>query len=139
MLPPAVGRKKFRVAVGDKSSHRFKLLLWAYAHFIRPQAFVSPMPRPQCPRHISHRPRATYFKPAGIPLCELEEIELGADELEALRLVDVEDLYHTEAAKRMKVSRQTFDRIIRRAHQKIAGSLVNGQALRILQPPKPGP
>lgn len=92
------------------------------------------MSRPCCPRHIAHRPPANYFKPAGIPLCELQEVELAADEMEALRLADVEDLYHTEAAKRMKVSRQTFDRIVRRAHAKVAEALVHGRALRVLQP-----
>lgn len=92
------------------------------------------MARPCCPRHIAHRPPASYFKPAGIPLCELEEIELAADELEALRLADVEDLYHTEAAKRMKVSRQTFDRIVRRARMRVAEALVRGRALRVLLP-----
>jgi len=92
------------------------------------------MPRPCCPRHIAHRPPASYFKPAGIPLRELQEIELAADELEALRLADVEDLYHTEAAKRMRVSRQTFDRIVRRARMKVAEALVRGRALRVLAP-----
>lgn len=90
------------------------------------------MPRPLCPRKITHRPPANYFKPAGIPLFELSEVELAADELEALRLADVEDLYHTEAAKRMGISRQTFDRIIRKARIKVATALVKGQALRIL-------
>jgi len=89
------------------------------------------MPRPLCPRHITHSPPSHFFKPAGIPLRELQEIVLAADEMEAVRLADAEDLYHTEAAKRMKVSRQTFDRIVRRARQKIAEALVNGQALRI--------
>ncbi len=89
------------------------------------------MARPTCPRRITHSPRATYYKPAGIPLCELREVELGADELGAIRLADVEDLYHTEAAARMGVSRQTFDRIVLRAHKKIGAALVNGQALRI--------
>ena len=89
------------------------------------------MARPTCPRRITHSPRATYYKPAGIPLCELREVELGANELEAIRLADVEDLYHTEAAARMGVSRQTFDRIVLRAHKKIGAALVNGQALRI--------
>ena len=89
------------------------------------------MARPTCPRRITHSPRATYYKPAGIPLCELREVELGADELEAIRLADVEDLNHTEAAERMGVSRQTFDRIVLRAHKKIGAALVNGQALRI--------
>lgn len=93
------------------------------------------MPRPLCPRRITHQPPSSYFKPAGIPLRELQEIVLGADEMEAVRLADVEDLYHAEAAKRMKVSRQTFDRIVRRARQKIAQALVNGQALRIEKKP----
>jgi predicted DNA-binding protein (UPF0251 family) len=93
------------------------------------------MPRPLCPRRIAHHPPATYFKPAGIPLRDLQEIELGADELEAVRLADDEDLYNTEAAERMGVSRQTFDRIVRRARRKIAAALVHGQALRVLRPP----
>lgn len=93
------------------------------------------MARPLCPRRIRHRPPADYFKPAGIPLRDLQEVELGADELEAIRLRDVEDLYHTDAAVKMGVSRQTFDRIVRRAHVKIAMALVSGQALRILRPP----
>ena len=54
--------------------------------------------------------------------------------MEALRLADVEDLYHTEAAERMKVSRQTFDRIVRRARMKVADALVHARALRVLQP-----
>ncbi|MDD2763198.1 MAG: DUF134 domain-containing protein [Opitutaceae bacterium] len=91
------------------------------------------MPRPPCPRRITHRPPADYFKPAGIPLCDLQEIELAADELEAVRLADDEDLYNTEAAQRMGVSRQTFDRIVGRARRKIAAALVHGQALRILR------
>lgn len=90
------------------------------------------MARPICPRRITHTPPVTYFKPAGIPLRELREIELEADELEALRLADVEELYHTEAAKRMKVSRQTFDRIAGRARKKVSEALVKGLALRIV-------
>ncbi|MFZ4777482.1 MAG: DUF134 domain-containing protein [Terrimicrobiaceae bacterium] len=89
------------------------------------------MPRPLCPRNISHSPPVTYFKPAGIPLRDLEEIVVAADELESLRLADCEDLYHVEAAKRMGISRQTFDRIIRRARGKVACALVKGLALRI--------
>ncbi|MEI6351400.1 MAG: DUF134 domain-containing protein [Verrucomicrobiota bacterium] len=89
------------------------------------------MARPPCPRRIEHRPPAHYFKPAGIPLRDLEEIALAADELEAMRLADCEGLYNQDAAKCMGVSRQTFDRIIHRAHQKTARALVNGFALRI--------
>lgn len=89
------------------------------------------MPRPSCPRKIAHLPPATYFKPAGIPLREIREIRLAADELEAMRLADYEGLYNVEAAERMGVSRQTFDRIVNRARKKVAEALVNGCALRI--------
>jgi predicted DNA-binding protein (UPF0251 family) len=95
------------------------------------------MPRPLCPRRIAHQPPCDYFKPAGIPLYDLEEVVLAADELEALRLADVEDLFHTKAAVRMGVSRQTFDRIVRRARMKVARALVLGRALRIVKPVPP--
>ncbi len=95
------------------------------------------MPRPICPRRISHQPPCDFFKPAGIPLYELEEVVIGADEMEAIRLADVEDLFHSEAAAHMEVSRQTFDRIVRRARIKIGRALVRGYALRILKPPGP--
>jgi predicted DNA-binding protein (UPF0251 family) len=95
------------------------------------------MSRPLCPRRIAHSPPCDFFKPAGIPLYELEEVALAADELEAIRLADVEDLFHTAAAVRMGVSRQTFDRIVRRARMKVARALVHGHALRIIKSPKP--
>lgn len=92
---------------------------------------TTPMPRPPCPRNISHLPPATYFKPAGIPLRDLKEIQLAADELEAMRLADYEGMYNVEAAGQMGVSRQTFDRIVNRARKKVATALVNGFALRV--------
>lgn len=91
------------------------------------------MPRPPCPRHIAHRAPCSFFKPAGTPLYELEEVFLAADELEALRLADFEDLYGVEAAARMQVSRQTFERILKRARGKVACALVGGKALRVEQ------
>jgi uncharacterized protein len=92
------------------------------------------MPRPTCPRRIRHTPPSDYFKPAGVPLRDLREITLAPDEMESIRLADHEDLYNVDAAERMGVSRQTFDRIVRRARRKIAEALVLGQALRILRP-----
>ena len=91
-------------------------------------------PRPTCPRHIGHRPPCDYYKPAGIPLRDLTEVVLPADELEAMRLADVEGLYHAEAAERMGVSRQTFDRIVQRGRAKVARALCDGSALRIDRP-----
>jgi len=89
------------------------------------------MPRPIKNRRISCVPAARYFKPVGIPLRELEEIVLGMDELEAMRLADLEGLYQADAAEKMGVSRQTIGNILNNAHRKLADALLNGKALRI--------
>jgi predicted DNA-binding protein (UPF0251 family) len=89
------------------------------------------MPRPHCPRRVDAMPAQTYFKPRGVPVTRLEEILLSVDELESLRLADLEGLYHEGAAARMNVSRATFGRIVEGARRKVAEALVKGQALRI--------
>jgi len=89
------------------------------------------MPRPCHCRRVSALPKNSCFKPAGIPLHELEEVVLSLDGLEALRLADFEDLNMDEAAARMGVSRHTFGRLLRRARRGVAQALVLGQALRI--------
>ncbi len=89
------------------------------------------MARPIKCRRISCTPAAGYFKPVGIPLRDLEEIVLGLDELEAMRLADLEGLYQADAAVRMGVSRQTIGNILNSAHRKLADALLNGKALRI--------
>ncbi|MDI6758018.1 MAG: DUF134 domain-containing protein [Endomicrobiia bacterium] len=89
------------------------------------------MPRPFKCRRIFCNPQYTYFKPRGIPLTELEEINLTLDELEAIRLADKEGMYQEEAAEKMSVSRQTFGSILNSAHEKIAEFLIGGKALSI--------
>ena len=89
------------------------------------------MPRPIKARHVRCKPEANYFKPRGIPVVDLVEVVLLQDELEAIRLADLDEQYQQEAAENMNVSRQTFGNIIRSAHHKIADALVNGKALRI--------
>jgi len=71
------------------------------------------------------------FKPRGIPLSGLDEVNLEIDELEALRLADYEGLYQQEAAARMNVSRATFGRIVEAAHRKVADAILHGKALKI--------
>jgi len=89
------------------------------------------MPRPRQCRRVAQLPQATYYKPRGIPMGVLEQVALTVDELEAIRLADLEGLYQEEAAQRMNVSRQTFGRILEAAHRKVADALVNGKALSI--------
>ncbi|HAR95161.1 MAG TPA: hypothetical protein DCR97_04250 [Deltaproteobacteria bacterium] len=89
------------------------------------------MSRPKKGRCCQVTPHAIYFKPRGIPLVELQEMDLEIDEVEALRLADYEGLYHEEAASRMGVSRATFGRIVGGARRKVAQAIIGGMALRI--------
>lgn len=95
------------------------------------QRVQNPVGRPQRRRRVGCYPHVTLFKPAGVPQRLLEVLTITVDELEALRLADLEGLYHLEAAQRMEVSRQTFGRIITSAHRKVARALVEGQAITI--------
>ena len=89
------------------------------------------MPRPCCLRYVNHTPVAVYFKPAGVPACTLEQVTLTLDEVETLRLADLQGLYQAPAAAQMKISRPTFARIIEVARRKVAEALIHGKALRI--------
>jgi len=62
----------------------------------------------------------------------LEVVELTAEEMEALRLKDVENLEQTQAAKKMRTSQSTFQRILASARGKVAEALIKGKAIRII-------
>ena len=89
------------------------------------------MPRPVIERRLGTAPQQRFIKPAGKPARNLEEVLLGFDEAEALRLADLEGLYQEAAARSMGVSRQTFGRIVEIARRKVADAILNGKALRI--------
>lgn len=73
----------------------------------------------------------TCFKPCGIPRDELETVVIYEDEMEAIRLADLESLYQEDSASKMGISRTTFARLIQSAHQKIADALVNKKNIEI--------
>ena len=89
------------------------------------------MPRRKIPRCVRFKPNVYHFKPQGIPLRFLEEIVLFPDELEALKLYEVDGLAQTVAAKKMKISQPTFARILESANKKIAQAIIAGKAIRI--------
>ena len=89
------------------------------------------MSRPIRCRRVCCRPISVHFKPGGVPRRLMEEVNLELDELEALRLGDLEGMYQEDAARKMNVSRQTFGNIATSAHRKVADALVNAKALRI--------
>ena len=82
-------------------------------------------------RRVNYLPQITYFKPAGVPLTQLQEIRLSIEEAEAIRLKDLEGLEQEKCAKKMNISRTTFSRVLGVARQKIADALLNGKAIRI--------
>jgi len=89
------------------------------------------MVRPRKTRLVQHSPDVTYFKPRAVPLSELQEVELGVDDLETIRLSDLEMLTQEAAARQMGVHQSTFQRALSRARSRIADALVNGKAIKI--------
>jgi predicted DNA-binding protein (UPF0251 family) len=89
------------------------------------------MPRPRKRRRVWHEPKPAIFKPVGVPLDQLKAITLLQEELEALRLVDLEGQYQETAAREMDVSRSTLQRIVNEARFKVAQALTEGAALHI--------
>jgi predicted DNA-binding protein (UPF0251 family) len=82
-------------------------------------------------RRVSCLPKATYYKPREIPLCDLEIINLSIEELEAIRLCDLLQVEQNEAADTMGISRKTFWNDLQKARNKVADALVNGKAIEI--------
>ena len=89
------------------------------------------MARPEKLRRVGCEAGGRGFKPLARPASELEVETLRIDQLEALRLADVEGLYQEAAAERMGVSRQTFARILSRARSTVARALLEERLLLI--------
>ncbi|XOU94047.1 MAG: DUF134 domain-containing protein [Candidatus Kerfeldbacteria bacterium] len=89
------------------------------------------MPRPRLCRRIQHNPKITYFKPSGVPMRELEIIELSKEEAESLRLKNVKGLEQVKCAKEMNTSQSTFQRILISANYKVGYALISGKAILI--------
>lgn len=91
------------------------------------------MVRPKNPRCLKHNPSVLYFKPRGIPLSSLQEEVLFHDEIEALKLHDVDGLDQKNSALQMGISQPTFGRILDKAYKKIATAIVTGKAIKIIK------
>lgn len=89
------------------------------------------MPRPRKCRKINFSPEVTYFKPQGVPMRFLEVVELTSEEVEALRLKNVEELDQIEAANKMQTSQSTFQRILSSANKKVSLAIIEGKAISI--------
>ena len=89
------------------------------------------MGRPIKWRRVSQMPEVLEFQPVGAADPAMLVNVLLIEELEAVRLKDLEGLEQEACADQMQVSRPTFQRILMNARQKIADSLVHGKGIRI--------
>ncbi|ADY55724.1 UPF0251 protein [Syntrophobotulus glycolicus DSM 8271] len=93
------------------------------------------MPRPVKWRKVEYIPNNTYFVPCPKGSCreysDVNEVQIKIEELEAMRLKDIEELSQEECAEKMEVSRQTFQNIIDEARKKVVFALVEGKAISI--------
>ena len=87
------------------------------------------MPRGKIPRKCECKIKGKAFKPTCVPMSKLKQIAMHREELEVLRLCDLNNLTQTEAGSRMGVSRGTVQRILSGARKKVATALSKGQAL----------
>jgi len=89
------------------------------------------MSRPVKLRYVAQLPTAGSFRPVGIPVSSLQGVHLSLEEVESIRLKDLEGLEQEECAERMHISRPTFHRILESARRKLADALINGKGIQI--------
>lgn len=89
------------------------------------------MARPKKWRKIEFIPAVQFFVPSETDVPGIPENILKIEEVEAIRLKDLEGLEQEECAAKMEVSRPTFQRILISAREKIANSLIYGRTLHI--------
>jgi len=92
--------------------------------------------RPCLKRRVSIKPKIRYFKPQGIPAATLDILDLSYEELEALRLKNIQELDQKECAEKMKTSVSTFQRILYSASKKVTLALVEGKAIKLCKEKK---
>lgn len=88
------------------------------------------LPRPIKPRRICEEPAIKEFGPEN-KKTKSEIITMSVDELEAMRLIDIEGISQEECALRMNVARTTAQVIYNSARTKTAKCLVYGYELQI--------
>jgi len=91
--------------------------------------------RPKKPRNIQNEPVIRQFSPRG-RRGRPDHVDLAIDEYEALRLADFIGLSQKDAATSMKISQQTYSRVLKRARRGLAEGLILGKIINIKESPK---
>lgn len=88
------------------------------------------MGRPRCDYNVNCCPAYSSFRPEGVTCTQY--VEVTPEEIESLRLKNIQNLDQTEAAKKMGVSQSTFQRVLTSAYKKVSEALIEGKELRIV-------
>ena len=86
--------------------------------------------RPKKYRLVKHDPKISHFSPRGRP-GRPDEVDLTMDEFEAIRLIDFMGFSQKEASRSMRISQQTFSRVLKKARKALADGLVMGKIIKI--------
>ena len=86
-------------------------------------------PRCRKPRTCKCRFKGKAFKPTCVPMSRVKQIAMSREELEALKLCDLDGLTQAEAGERMNISRGTVQRTLSEARKKVATALSKGRAI----------
>ncbi len=87
--------------------------------------------RPRLRRVMSSNAELRCYKPCCCEDNQIDGVTLQPEELELIRLIDIEGLEQEEAASRLGVSRKTVWRDLHAARRKIADALVNGKGISV--------
>jgi predicted DNA-binding protein (UPF0251 family) len=87
--------------------------------------------RPRLRRIVNGASELRCYKPCCLTDDEQEGIQLKLEEVELIRLIDLEGLEQEEAAEKLGVSRKTAWRDLHEARRKIADALVNGKGIEM--------
>lgn len=82
-------------------------------------------------RRVNFQSNVEFFKPAWISMSQIEEVILWQDEVEALRLKNIEKMDIVNWAEKMDISKSTFARIYSQAVEKVSDAIINGKGIRI--------
>lgn len=86
--------------------------------------------RPVLDKIVNTLPLFVYFKPQGVALDKLDEVVLTLEEIETLNLKDRQGLDQKDGAKKMGISRSTFQRLLKSARKKVITAIIEGKALK---------
>lgn len=89
------------------------------------------MPRCKKLRMVDFIPDNRCFIPTNVVGRIIEEVVISIEEIEAIRLSDLENLDQDNCAEKMNISRSTFQRVLNSARSKIADAILNGKVIKI--------